>query len=227
MDTCISCGLCAVRCPIGAISLAPNGRFTVAPADLNESQPALDQDDFVANRLQQTAVCEWSKNDWAEVTRNLATRSIPLLHGDFYGLIARLFNAAGLPTWQPRPGDTSNRIDLILADEVDSLPVEIKSFAESPVINVKSVQQALENRIVLDSRKFLPSLPTSSTLVVGYDYPPTRSDVYELIEDVWKAFGINVGLISMVNLYELALRRQLQGAPTSRSRLGSLRGPLK
>jgi hypothetical protein len=165
-----------------------------------------------------------AQSKWKVTAARLAEASVPHKQEVFYSLVGALFTAAGFPAWRPARGDTSNRVDLILIDTQDSLPIEIKSCAESPVINVKSVQQALENRVLMDQRYFAPASSSSSTLVVGCAYPASRSDVFELIEDISYAFHINVGLISLADLYFMVIDKNLGGKALQRSALSQLRG---
>lgn len=230
-NACVGCGICAMRCPVGAISIlhdAVDPTVSVesaAPEDgLYAAEP--DDDRFFARRDGFLNRLQWSDGDSDDLVALLSARSHPLRQGHFYPLVAALFTIAGFPAWRPVQGDTNNRIDLILVDEQDSLPVEVKSQTEVSAINVKSVQQALENKIILDQRAFLPSQRSSSTLVVGYAYPPVRSDVSELVEDVHRAYGIRIGLISIPRLYALALQRITSGSPLPRTMLNSLKGPL-
>lgn len=223
-ESCIGCGLCAVRCPVGALRFTFSGRVEVIPPDPSETTPVESDVEFYGCRSAETSLVEWPQQVWVALARRMAAAAIDLKQIAFYPLVAHLFTAAGLPAWRPAQGDTSNRIDLILIDENDSLPVEVKSRTESPVINVKSVQQALENRIVLDERAFSAADRNSSTLVVGYDYPPERSDVAALIDDIDAAFNIKVGMISLAHLCELALRRQLAGEEVPRAALAELKG---
>ncbi|MDA8068770.1 MAG: hypothetical protein M0T77_09195, partial [Actinomycetota bacterium] len=133
---------------------------------------------------------------------------------------------AGFPAWRPPQGDTSNRIDLILIERDDSLPVEVKSRTEVAAINVKSVQQALENKILIDERDLPTTQRGSSTLVVGYEYPPARSAVDELLGDIKTAYGIRIGLISLRALYVLALTRVITGVSVPWEHLSRLEGRL-
>jgi Fe-S-cluster-containing hydrogenase component 2 len=222
--TCIGCGLCAMRCPIGAISI--EGVACVEPPNLKRDHPASNDKGFFGARADQSAETNWSDAEFEAVAERLAGAGASLLQGSFYPLVASLFTAAGHPAWRPPAGDTSNRIDVILIDDEDSLPVEVKSRTESPVINVKAVQQALENRVVLDERQLLPARRDSSTLAVGFDYPPIRSDVTELVNDVARAYDIRVGLISLSVLYRLTLRVQLLDVEMPRDALSTLQGQL-
>jgi len=230
-NACVGCGLCAMRCPVGAISLHRNAGEPLAivePPDAMGGLYAIEgaEDLFFVQRSELVEMLEWSGEDSADLVDLLYVRSFPLRQGEFYRLVAALFTVAGFPVWRPVQGDPNNRVDLILVDDKDSLPVEVKSQTEVSVINVKSVQQALENKLILDERAFLPSQPSSSTLVVGYDYPPVRSDVNELIDDIHHAYGIRIGLVSMKRLYRLALDRTMTGSPVPRTILNLLKGPL-
>lgn len=224
-DACVGCGLCAVRCPVGALHLMGTSIRVLAP-DETLAQPAASDEDFARGRQNSTAIVDWSEGDWTQVITSLSSSGVSLGQDAFYPLVAHLFTAAGHPAWRPARGDTSNRIDLILADETDSLPAEVKSGSETAIINVKSVQQALENRVVLDQRTFFPADPASSSLVVGVAYPPARSDVAELVADIASAFGVNIGLVSLSDLYELAIRKMLDDIEAPRTLLSRLQGPL-
>jgi Fe-S-cluster-containing hydrogenase component 2 len=224
-DKCIECGLCVMRCPVGALALSEDG-VVVSPPSPALTTPAVDEASFFSARDAQETTVNWDDREWAKLATRLTEAATTHKQDAFYGLVANLFTAAGHPAWRPARGDTSNRVDLILIDDSDSLPVEVKSRAESPIINVKSVQQALENRVVMDQRDFAVTDPDSSTLVVGYAYPPVRSDVTELIEDIAVAFGVNVGLVSLNDLYRLALSALLAGEKPSRRLLSELKGRL-
>jgi hypothetical protein len=206
--------------------MAEDGRVRVSRPAVILASP-VETSQFEASRSAVGAPTLWTQTDVRGVANRLAQAAVMLRQEAFYPLVAHLFVVTGHPAWRPARGDTSNRIDLILVDQSDSLPVEVKSRTESVSINVKSVQQALENRVILDQRAFFPADPASSSLVVGFDYPPTRSDVSELIEDIAAAFGVNVGLVSLSDLYRLALEKQLLGKDVPRMRLSRLRGRLQ
>lgn len=223
-EKCIGCGLCAIRCPVGALAISRERSVAVTSPDLARTRPALTSAEFFSARKAQEMLVDSAQSKWKVTAARLAEASVPHKQEVFYSLVGALFTAAGFPAWRPARGDTSNRVDLILIDTQDSLPIEIKSCAESPVINVKSVQQALENRVLMDQRYFAPASSSSSTLVVGCAYPASRSDVFELIEDISYAFHINVGLISLADLYFMVIDKNLGGKALQRSALSQLRG---
>jgi Fe-S-cluster-containing hydrogenase component 2 len=224
---CVGCGACATRCPVGAITVPSElTRPVVAPPDITGVYGPVTESAFTTDRHRLAARISWSSVSPEALAEVLYQRAATLYQAQFYPLVATLFSVAGFPAWCPPQGDTSNRMDLILLDPEDSLPVEVKSRTEVEAINVKSVQQALENKIILDERNLPRARRDSSTLVVGYEYPPDRSAVNELVRDIKAACGISVGLISLRELYILALTRVMTNVVIPRDRLSQLEGRL-
>lgn len=123
---------------------------------------------------------------------------------EFYEVIGELLQEIGFGNVSvTREGDTNNRMDAIIIDDRRSIPIEIKSPKEIEYINVKSIRQALENKIVLLSRKFYPTESDVTTLAIGYDYPNERSGVYEAIDDIFETFNIKIGIISFSSLLKI------------------------
>ena len=226
-DRCTGCGLCVLRCPVGAISLSPVSGIADVQA------PRLGRYFFEASAREHQQYRDSVTLDWqvGEIERQalsiqLAEITQVLGHDKFYPFVASIFTDAGFAAVVGNPGDTSNRIDIVLIHPDDSLPVEVKSPTESSYINVKSIQQALENKVVMDERQFYPTLLTSSSLVVGLEYPPARSGVQELVDDIYTVYGVRIGLIALPRLLTLLLTARLDGEVHERGVLGRLHGPL-
>lgn len=130
---------------------------------------------------------------------------------EFYEVIGDILEEIGFSKVSvTREGDTNNRMDAIIIDDKRSIPIEIKSPKEIEYINVKSVRQALENKIVLLSRKFYSTEKDVTTLAIGYDYPNDRSGVYEAIDDIFDTFNIKVGIISFATLLKMFYRKRIE-----------------
>lgn len=226
-NECISCGLCAILCPVAAIEVTMDTAASVQALRSAMIETTTNQDEFIERRKEVLQKAQITEEDVIELSNQFSMRSSSLTQKSFYRLVAALFECLGIETFLPPAGDTSNRIDLVLVDSVQSLAVEIKSATETRSINIKSVQQALENKIILDQRQFFNSTTTSSSLVVGYSYPPERSGVQELIVQINKTFEIRIGLISIVELYRRVLRQYLMGIKFDRSELLHLFGEMK
>lgn len=119
---------------------------------------------------------------------------------EFYPLVARLFRFLGYDCEHSRAGVNYQRWDAFIKHGDESIPIEIKSPGEEEFISVKAVRQALENKIILLARKAFPTKPNTTTLVVGYRLPNNRAEVVGLIDDIYKAYGIIVGVIDTRSL---------------------------
>jgi ferredoxin len=220
-DACVKCGLCALRCPYGAIFLGPDGPDT-NPFDTTNYQDA----DATATaailnlpRMNSVSTAEIRKAmNKAVADQRYADKST------YYPLVGRLLTSIGLCTVVTRAGDTNNRMDAVILDPVESVPIEVKSPTETYYVNVKAVRQAVENKIVMTARSMFPTKKATSTLAIGYEYPNTRSDVDELIDDVAGVYGINVGIVSLETLFIMAWNRHMRGDTSGAAALKSLKG---
>lgn len=123
----------------------------------------------------------------------------------FYPLVANLFCTIGFDCRVSRGGQNYERADAIILDPNRCIPIEIKSPGEETEISVKGVRQALENKVVLLSRKGYPTDIETTSLVVGYNPPNDRSEVHELIEDIREAYNVRIGVIDFRSLLSLAV----------------------
>jgi hypothetical protein len=158
----------------------------------------------------------------AQLTANVAR----MTQDAFYPLVGTLLTTLGLPTRITRRGDTGLRFDAVIIEEDGAVPIEIKSPTEVDAASVKAVQQALENRIVLLSRRFFSTGSSSTSLVVSYLPAAGRSDVTELVDDIWRAYGVRIGLIDLASLYGLLMEKNMGGRAVEREDILELRGTL-
>lgn len=126
----------------------------------------------------------------------------------FYPLIGDLFNILGLNCKVSRNGTNYERYDAIIIGE-NSIPIEIKSPGEEKHISVKAVRQALENKIILLSRKNYSTNWDTTSLVVGYNLPNDRAEVFSLIDDIKNVYNINIGVLDFKVLLEIVTNRVL------------------
>lgn len=123
----------------------------------------------------------------------------------FYPFVAMLFRVMGLNCQASRYGDNGVRWDAIIVDEYESIPIEIKSPTEEQHLSLKAIRQALENKVILLSRKTHPTLPETTSLAVGYYLPNERAEVANLLSDFKIAYGYNVGVIDLKTLLTIAV----------------------
>lgn len=124
---------------------------------------------------------------------------------DFYPLVANLlgyiFNREAFP---PPAGNNNMRYDVIIPDDQFSIPVEVKSPTEEEMLSVKAIRQALENKVLLLSRKPYPTTFEISSFACGFNLPNNRSDVYKVIEEIHTAYKVNIAIMDMKILISAA-----------------------
>lgn len=218
---CFGCGLCALRCPYGAVAVVDD-RAISPPAMAPEFVDATEQEFQNFDR----ELTRTFNGDIEKSVQQLVRAAAMTGKYAFYGLVAGLLTSIGIPTVLGNPGDTSSRFDAIAPDAAESMPIEVKSPTESQYLTIKSVQQALENKVVMTARAFAPTTRETSTLAVGYMYPADRSDVVRLINDIFDTYGISVGMIDLASLYRLVMRRLWLGETVDVSAIRHLRGAL-
>lgn len=123
----------------------------------------------------------------------------------FYPFVAMLFRIMGLKCHASRAGDNGARWDLMIEDNVESIPVEVKSPTEVLHLSLKAIRQALENKIILLSREEYPTLPETTSLAVSYLLPTDRTECTNLINDFHITYGFNIGIIDFRTLLTMAI----------------------
>lgn len=142
----------------------------------------------------------------------------------FYPMIGKIFGLLGYNASVTRDGDTNNRSDAFLEDTTHSIPIEIKSPTEVEYVNNKSIRQALENKIILLSRKFHPTTRETTSLALGFTYPADRSGVFDLVEDIYNAYGLNIGVMSFEDLLRILWDAVIEDIPFDKVRITFLKG---
>lgn len=148
----------------------------------------------------------YNKNNDIEVMTKKFLYDIQLMkQSDFYPLVSNflsyIFNRK---TITPSAGNNNLRFDVIIIDDKYSIPVEVKSPTEEMMLSVKAIRQALENKIILLSREAFNTEFNISSIAIGYSIPNKRSDVYKLIDDIYKTYKINIAISDMSDLFKAA-----------------------
>ena len=142
----------------------------------------------------------------------------------FYPFIAMLFRIMGLDCQASRPGDNGARWDAIIVDKNQSIPIEIKSPTEEQHLSLKAIRQALENKVILLSRKTHPTKPETTTLAVGYYLPNDRAEVTNLMNDFKDAYGYRIGVIDLKTLLTISITIILEEKTFDIEKLNRLEG---
>ena len=159
-----------------------------------------------------------------QIVNDLYKSYITATQSDFYPLISTLFKVMGYKCSFSRAGDNGSRWDAIIEDPSRSIPIEIKSPTEVAVLSIKAIRQALENKIVLLSRKTYITQPETTTLAVGYAMPGDRTDINDLIKYIKKTYGYRIGIIDFKTLLTIAISILIDGKGFNHEELFSLEG---
>ena len=142
----------------------------------------------------------------------------------FYPLVSGLFRLLGFESENSRAGVNYQRWDGWVNLDGTVAPVEIKSPTEEMSLSTKAIRQALENKIVLLARGGLETTEDATTLIVGYQIPNERGEMSSLIDDVFEAFNIRIGVIDLPTLAVLAIRAVTEKLTVQPDQLRTLRG---
>lgn len=136
--------------------------------------------------------------DRSNVEAELFTRHRESGRELFYPFVHSLFNAIGLKC----KGEVA-RFDALIQYEGVDVPVEIKSFTETPVCNLKGVRQALENKILAYKRK---DDLAYAALLVGYGLPKSTNEIQELIDAAYSELGVKIVVMDLNALVKMCMR---------------------
>jgi Fe-S-cluster-containing hydrogenase component 2 len=225
-SACFGCGLCAVVCPTGAIYITQDGKAEVGSNSMPIETEEADQSKWESWIKSKIEVKGLDSSKIVSTAEYLANKCIDLKGNHFYKTIESILNLLGYDAKMSNLGDTSNRIDLIIRTPQGNVPVEIKSHTETPTINWKSVQQAVENKLLISRLDGSQEMTPLSSLVIGFSYPSERTRIEEHITDIEKAYGIRVGIASLGRLWELLLKENYAKAKSTSKNLVNLRGIL-
>lgn len=160
----------------------------------------------------------------SDIVERLFERFLDATKVNFYPLIATLFKIIGFDCSYSRAGDNGARWDAIIEDPARSIPIEIKSPTEELHISIKAIRQALENKIVLLSRRTYITTRDVTSLAIGYYMPNDRAEVCRLISDIKKVYGYRIGVIDLKSLLSIAVSVLINHRGFNKEELYNLEG---
>ena len=177
------------------------------------------KNDFVNEVLELSQI-----NSFNKIIKTLLLKYKTAKKETFYTLVGHMFSIMGFNCKVSRGGVNYERFDAIVEDDKRSIPIEIKSPTEEEHLSTKGIRQALENKIILLSRKTYKTEPDVSSLVVCYMLPNSRAEVNDLINAIKSVYGIKIGVLDFESLLRITCNIVLNNKSVDKKEIEGLEG---
>lgn len=186
-----------------AIAIDVNLHSYKTEAVVESKKSALSKSERISHWLEKTLK---DADDNIEKAVSLFMDSVSTMkQSDFYPMIADLLGYIfNRDAFAPSAGNNNMRYDVMIPDDENSIPVEVKSPTEEEMLSVKAIRQALENKVLLLARKPFLTTYEESSIACGFRLPNDRSDVYKLIDEIYETYHINIALLDVETLIHAA-----------------------
>lgn len=205
-NSCLGCGICSSRCPIGGISLNPE-RFT---AQVNQ-QPSDLFEEFTTDSLPKLSnvtskILFWEQEDYP-IRKGHSNffhsrlASLKKVNTDLTVTVVRNFCLSlNIPCKVRASGNHDNRIDFIARDSSTFILgiVNLRTRQKQEIL--ESVRRILDNMATLFMRHNI-ALQHQTPLLFIEKFPNKRTDFYEVLRDISKVLEIEVRIISVHHLF--------------------------
>jgi ferredoxin len=200
IDRCMNCGICARRCPVGAIysngntAIIHSGEPEVvfAPLNLKHTQMHNDQLSTLSRALH---AGQYTYPDEASITNLYSRLSDQSTEAQFPNLIIRnIFLVLGNECIIRRRGDVYFRIDAIakIPDNSTIIIIEVEFHKDS----LESPRAILDDIAVLSSRYGIDKM-TILPCIVSLELPNQRTEYWRVIKDIKDVLNIRINSLTL------------------------------
>ena len=196
-DQCIGCGLCALNCPYGAISLTSSGHAFVETDDPDK----ITQQESAKGAMHVAVPKIGSLGDNnSKFLKNLPDVLSALNDAQTTRLARNVLLCCGISAQMRRKGDTNVRMDGLLRFSTGQIGVVELETSQAVL---ESPRALLEDIAVLNNRFNVPIEDIIPLSVIGA-FPNVRVEYYQVMDDIEKVLGIQCHTITLGALCVLA-----------------------
>lgn len=199
---CISCGICARRCPFGAISISSEKGAVIndAPNDYFKfSQNVIDpmeitKNSSLFNLATRRGILQMVSRTTIQKLYDTISSAMVNCGPQFPNHLSRnLLLALGMPCSMRRRGDVNIRMDIIFGFSKCLGTAEVEFAQEA---SLDSPRNILDNSAVLSSR-YKRNIEDIAKLIVLLNLPNQRSEYWQIIEDIHSVLKAKIGTITV------------------------------
>lgn len=212
-EKCILCGVCAFRCPLGAIRLvaghgavievAPNEAFLEATSSDSHNAELMRN---IFQELPTEGVHLIESDDIVNEITSKIQKAAAVVGDQFPNLLTRnLLISSGNNAAISRKGNNFMRMDIILSNKNNVSGLVEVEFGQDA--NMEAPRDVLDSTAVLVSR-YNWTIKNTGSFIVTDLLPNRRSEYWHIIQDINNVLGIKIGTITVFCLMLLNWNRK-------------------
>jgi Fe-S-cluster-containing hydrogenase component 2 len=203
-DLCVFCGLCVIRCPVGALRLDQNEGVVIqdeAGPRFRDASP--EENTLLPLRREGSLLLE--SDDLVGVLQTQLAYAEKKIGDEFPNFLARnLLITLGVGAVTRRKGNNHMRMDLMLGPPGVQYGIAEVEFGDEAILNVP--RDILDDIAVMVSR-YGWDKRQMVLAIIGDVLPNKRSEYWRIIQDIRKVLDVQISTVSILSLILLVWNR--------------------